>query len=78
MMYVSALTVVLFSCVSYGPQPHPPGLPRLTSYLEALLAHPAVSASLAPPEGDKSTYIEQMVQQYKEYVARRKAAAAAN
>jgi hypothetical protein len=49
-------------------------LPRLSSYSEALLAHPAVAASMAPPEGSKD-YFEGLVETYKEYVARRKAAA---
>lgn len=53
-----------------------PDLPRLSSYSEALLAHPAVAASLAPPEGSKP-YFEQLLEQYKINVARRKAAAAA-
>jgi hypothetical protein len=51
-------------------------LPRLSSYSEALLAHPAVAASLAPPESSKP-YFEQLLEQYRINAARRKAAAAA-
>lgn len=50
------------------------GLSRFQAYSEALLAHPAVAASIVPPDSSKS-YVEHMVDTYKEYVARRKAAA---
>ena len=52
-----------------------PDLPRLRSYFEALLGHPAVAATMAPPEGSSKPYLEQLVEQYRDYVARRKAAA---
>lgn len=50
------------------------GLPRFSAYCDALAAHPAVSSSMAPPDSSRS-WTEQLVDNYKVYVARRKAAA---
>lgn len=52
----------------------PEGLPRLQAYSEALLAHPAVAASITPPDSSRS-YFDQLVENYKAHVARRKATA---
>lgn len=51
-----------------------PGLPRFAAYCEAVAAHPAVAGSMAPPDSSKS-WTEQLVDNYKVYVERRKAAA---
>jgi hypothetical protein len=56
------------------PPSPPPGLPRFSAYVDALLAHPAVSGSMVPPDSSRS-YFDQLLDTYKEYVARRKAAA---
>lgn len=52
----------------------PQGLSRFSAYCDALAAHPAVCASMAPPDSSRS-WTEQLVENYKVYVARRKAAA---
>lgn len=57
-----------------APSPPVPGLPRFAAYCEAVAAHPAVAGSMAPPDSSKS-WTEQLVDNYKVYVARRKAAA---
>jgi hypothetical protein len=53
-----------------------PGLDRLSGYIAALAAHPAVKATQQPP-GASGSYQEQLVENYKGYVAARRAAAAA-
>ena len=50
------------------------GFPRFQAYSKALQEHPAVAASMMPPDSSKS-YFDQLVETYKGYVARRKAAA---
>lgn len=52
----------------------PTGLKALESYRSALRAHPAVAASMVPPEGAGS-YEDAMLDTYRAYVAARKAAA---
>lgn len=77
--FVSCCNIILL-CVSYHTHTNThvcTGLPRLRAYSEALLAHPAVQASISLPDSSRS-YVEQLIETYREYVARRKAAAAAN
>jgi hypothetical protein len=52
------------------------GLPKLLAWGEAVMAHPAVAGSIAPPDPSQP-YMEQLLANYKEYIAKRKAAAAA-
>jgi hypothetical protein len=53
---------------------HQAALPRLHAYIAALEGHPAVKASMQPPDSSKS-YQQQLLETYQEYVAKRRAAA---
>ncbi len=63
---------VLCALCGYGV---PAGLKALEAYRAAVAAHPAVVASMVPPEG-AGTYEEAMLATYRSYVGERKAAAA--
>lgn len=54
----------------------PADTPRLTAWKEACLAHPAVQGSMQPPDASRP-YLDQMADTYKDYIAKRRAAAAA-
>jgi hypothetical protein len=53
----------------------PAGLPKLAAWGEAVMAHPAVAGSIAPPDPSQP-YLDQLLANYKEYIAKRKAATA--
>ncbi|WIA20134.1 hypothetical protein OEZ85_005984 [Tetradesmus obliquus] len=52
----------------------PDGLPKLSAWGEALMGHPAVAGSIVPPDPSQP-YIDQLLANYKEFIAKRKAAA---
>jgi hypothetical protein len=51
------------------------GLPKLNAWGEAVMAHPAVAGSICPPDASQP-YMDQLLSNYKEYIAKRKAAMA--
>jgi hypothetical protein len=51
------------------------GLPKLNAWGEAVMAHPAVAGSICPPDASQP-YMDQLLSNYKEYIAKRKAATA--
>lgn len=53
------------------------GLPKLSAWYEAAMDHPAVADSIQPPDGSQP-YVDQLLENYKEFIAKRKAAAAAH
>ncbi|KAF6255414.1 glutathione S-transferase [Scenedesmus sp. NREL 46B-D3] len=51
----------------------PDGLPKLSAWGEAVMAHPAVAGSVCPPDPSQP-YMEQLLAHTKEYIAKRRAA----